>query len=518
MNRKPINFAPTFQIDIQTPHNNSTTQHQTTTATAKEMTTTAQPQQAGQPVEGKDVKVDPAGDVVQVARKRIDEELNAHPSATYVDLKKGDVQGSEYYESVFGGGAALQGFAEKMANLNVTRVQKMQEGGADCLRLFLSTEEEEGSQEEGEERFEMHPEEEEEETGRSGRGRAGGMRGRGGRVGARLRPRPRPEGIKSPESLGSSRSFREVLEMISVQRIAYENWTRKRLVLVGKKQPLERALSRINTHNILSLPVVDEDSPNGAVIGLLDVLDIISSVSENIESSNTQRPRRNMLFTSIADVMNKEGRHPTYLTSTSTSLKDVIHQFANTGIQRVMVVERNITEGVVEQNKPEDTVVGLLTQSDLIRFIAENFMWMKREPVFSKTLRELNIGQREPITVDCSTPAYKVFLEIHKKCREGVAMVDNNGKLVANVSASNIKGMTRRNYQLLFRPIIQYLSRDRKRGWWQLPICTTLDTPLSTVVLQFVASKVHRMYIVDNDDKPVGEVSLTDVMAQLKNI
>jgi len=306
--------------------------------------------------------------------------------------------------------------------------------------------------------------------------------------------------------------------LITVQRIAYENWTRKRLVLVGKKQPLERALSRINTHNILSLPVVDEDSPNGAVIGLLDVLDIIASVAENIESSNSGRPRRNMLFTLISDVMNKEGRQPTYLTSTSTTLRDVIHHFATTGIQRVMVVERPIPEGVIEQTKPEDSVIGLLTQSDLVRFIAENFMWMRREPIFSATLRELGLVQRQPITVDCSTPAYKVFLEIHKKCRAGVAMVDSSGKLVANVSASNIKGMTRRNYQLLFRPIIQYLSRDRKRGWWQLPICTTLDTPLGTVVLQFVASKVHRMYICDDENRPVGEVSLTDVMTQLKNI
>jgi len=308
------------------------------------------------------------------------------------------------------------------------------------------------------------------------------------------------------------------LKNITVQRIVYENWIRKRLVLVGKKQPLERALSRINTHNILSLPVVDEDSPVGAVIGLLDVLDIIAAVSESAEGSPTARPRRNTLFTPIQEIMGK--RHqPTYLISTHTSLYQAVHYFATSGIQRVMIVDRVIDEGtVVEQTKPEEMVVGLLTQSDLVRFVAENFVWMKREPIFQKTLQELNLGKKKPITVDQSVQAYQAFMEIHRHGKEGIAMVDSNGKLIANVSASNIKGMTRRNYQLLFRPLTQYLARDRKRGWWQLPLCTTLDTKLEHVVLQFVAAKVHRMYICDEEGRPTGEVSLSDVMAQLRDI
>jgi len=213
------------------------------------------------------------------------------------------------------------------------------------------------------------------------------------------------------------------------------------------------------------------------------------------------------------------GRQPTYLISTQSTLLDAVHHFAISGIQRVMIVDRPIEQGiVVEQTKPEEMVVGLLTQSDLVRFVAENFMWMKREPIFQKTLAELNLGNRKPVTVEQNVHAYQAFLEIHKNGREGVAMVDANGKLISNVSASNIKGMTRRNYQLLFRPLTQYLARDRKRGWWQLPICTTLDTKLEHVVLQFVAAKIHRMYICDEEGRPTGEVSLTDVMSQLRDL
>jgi len=315
---------------------------------------------------------------------------------------------------------------------------------------------------------------------------------------------------------GEIKSFAQVFKNITIHRIVYENWIRKRLVLVGKNQPLERALSRINTHNIHSLPVVDEDSPVGAVTGLLDVLDMIAAISESAEGSPTARPRRNTLFTPIHEIMKKSFHRPTNLISAHTSLYDAVHYFAAApGVQRVMIVNRVIEEGtVVQQTKPEEMVLGLLTQSDILRFMAENFVWMKKEPIFQKTLKELNLGTRKPITVDQSILAYQAFMEIHKKGCGGIAVVDSNGKLIANLSASNIKGMTRRNYQLLFRPLTQYLARDRKRGWWQLPLCTTLDTNLENVVLQLVAAKVHQMYICDEEGKPTGEVSLADVMTQ----
>jgi CBS domain-containing protein len=309
------------------------------------------------------------------------------------------------------------------------------------------------------------------------------------------------------------RGFGEVLQNITAQRLAYENWTRKKLVLVGANQPVERALSRINTHNILSLPVVDDSNSNGAVVGLLDVLDIIAALSETWET--TGRPqRREILFIPISEVMAKKKR-PTFLVSISTPVHEVIKQFAEFGIKRVMIVDRTLEKNFCQQEKPEEMVVGLLTESDLVRFVAENIMWIKKEKLFQQTLRDLNLGNRLPITVDQNIQAFQAFLEIHKNGGEGAAMVDANGKLIANVSASNIKGMTRRNFQLLWRALMNFLSRDRKRGWWHLPVCTTLDSTLESVILQFVATKVHRMYITDDEGKPVGEISLSDVIYQL---
>jgi CBS domain-containing protein len=381
------------------------------------------------------------------------------------------------------------------------------------------------SESEGEERFEV-PEEEEAEEATPVRPATSGSSGKGQTAGTsdqpvitnRSYPRPLPEPVKSVD-LSQIRNFSDVLKNITVQRIAYESWTRKNLVLVNSNQPIDRALSRINTHNIHSLPVVNANSNSGAVLGVIDILDIISALSESWDNNSTRAQRREKLVTPISDLLSRKAHPPTYLMSVYTSIHEAFREFAQSKLNRVLIVERRLEKTVIQQEKPEEFVLGILTQSDLIRFVAENIMWIKKEKVFQATLRQLNLGQRKPIIVPPTTLAYQAFQEIHRnEGREGVALVDNNGRLIANISASNIKGMTRANIQLLFRPLTDFLGRDRKRGWWQLPICTTLDTTLENIILQFVGTKVHRMYIVDNDGRPTGEVSLFDVIEQLGSL
>jgi len=77
------------------------------------------------------------------------------------------------------------------------------------------------------------------------------------------------------------------------------------------------------------------------------------------------------------------------------------------------------------------------------------------------------------------------------------------------------QGITRRSFQTLLRPIEDFLMCDRHRGSWTNPICVKPSDTLEHVVLQFVATKVHKLYIVDSEKKPLGEITRTDVLQQL---
>jgi len=432
-------------------------------------------------------------------------------------LRTSDCQNQKELEGVFSDDAIMKMLTEKLSGLDIKmfKVKDPADPKQDALEFVSSYE--------GEERFEVPEEEEAEEEPRTTGTENKAAGGNGGkqqqpqqRVNNRGFPRPVLEPLKI-QDISQIQNFNDVLKNITLQRIIFENWTRKNLVLVNSNQPIERALSRINTHNIHSLPVVDANSSNGAVIGVIDILDIISALSESWETNSTRSQRVQTLFTPISELLSSQKPHPpTHLMSIHTTLHDAIKQMATARINRVLIVERPLDKIIIQQAGPEDVVLGLLTQSDIIRFAAENLMWIKREPLFQKTLRQLSLGQRKPIIVQPDVLAYQAFKEIHnKEGREGVALVDNSGKLIANISASNIKGMTRANIQLLYRPLTDFLARDRKRGWWQLPITTTLDTTLESVLLQFVAAKVHRMYILDDEGKPVGEVSISDIVRQL---
>lgn len=418
-----------------------------------------------------------------------------------------------------------QNLAEQ--ELKVTKVKDKDDPDS-CVVLVSWGESEEEEPYEEEERYDAEQEEEAATVAPAprGRGRGRGLRGRTSQgrgtassasgTAGRPRPRPVPQQLRTRLE-GGAGTLRQVFEKIPIQQLAMDNWVRKRLVLVGNGQPLEKALSRLNAHNILSLPVVDEQSK--AVLGLLDVLDVMAVVSEVF--SNRARPadaRWDLVLAPIQTVLDREHKRKTYLISTQASMWDGIKFLAEEELQRMMIVDRPIAEDglpVQEQKANEDMVVGLLTQSDVVRFLAQNVMWMKREPLFQKTLKQLDIGTRQPGQILQTLPAWQGFIEIHKQGREGLAMVDNNGALVANLSASNIKGITRRNFQLILRPLDEFLMRDRRRGWWSLPVCVTENDTLERVVLQFVATKIHRMYVVDEQNKPVGEVSLADIMQQL---
>jgi CBS domain-containing protein len=453
-------------------------------------------------------------------RKRIEEVKPAQ-----FILRSSEIHSQKDLEEVIGNEATMNQLTDKLSNLDI-KIQKIKDTSdpkQEAFKFVLS--------EEGQERFEVPEEEEAEEvtartqattqilqtTEKPGRGRASST-GSGSQRAVNNRGIPLPEPIRNIDS-SQIQNFTDVLKNVSVQRIVYDNWTRKSLVLVNSNQTVDRALSRINTHNIHSIPVVDANSNSGAVIGILDILDIILVLSETWDNNSTRAQRREKLTLPISDLMSRDTHPPTFIMSIHTSLFDAFKQFAQTKISRVMVVERQLENAVVQQDKPEDMVIGLLTESDLIRFASENLMWIQKEKAFQQTLRQLNLGQRKPIIIQPNILAYQAFQEIHKnEGREGVALVDNTGKLVANVSVSNIKGLTRANMQLLFRPLTDFLSRDRKRGWWQLPICATLDTTLEYLLLLFTATKVHRIYIIDDDGKPIGEVSLSDVIQKIASL
>jgi len=170
-----------------------------------------------------------------------------------------------------------------------------------------------------------------------------------------------------------------------------------------------------------------------------------------------------------------------------------------------------------EQQGEEQSILGLFTQSDIVRFLASNPYWLALAPNAQKTLKELDIlknPSEKVVSVDQTVSAHQAFKKISDSNSSGIVVLDSNGRIVANLSAANIRGISRRNFQLLSRPLYEFLQRDRRRGWWTMPICIRETDSLEKCILQFGATKVHQMYVCDDDGKPTNVVTLTDVLRQ----
>jgi len=326
------------------------------------------------------------------------------------------------------------------------------------------------------------------------------------------RPRPLPLDKRSQLLLNKPKTLKETFQAELVEEIAFVNWKRKRLVLIGEDRFLERALSRINSHNIQCLPVVSAQGKG--IIGTIDVLDIIQQLidtfDKNADRTIQQGLRRDFMNRTVGSLLSQHS----YVISSAASLYMAVGYMIKCQQDRFVVVDRKV-EGDVQQlskDNPEMDVDGLFTLHDCVRFLVQNSILMRQEPDFHKSLHELGLGLNQPKIVKHNIIAADAFKQIGRNCCMGLAVVDDNNCLIGNISATDLKGVTRNNCPILNSSVQEFITRDQKRGWWERPITIDLNDSLYHTIHQFVSLGIHRMYVVDDQHHPIGEVSLRDVM------
>jgi predicted transcriptional regulator len=326
------------------------------------------------------------------------------------------------------------------------------------------------------------------------------------------RPRPLPLEKRTALIQNKPKTLKETFQAELVEEIAFLNWKRKRLVLIGEERFLERALSRINSHNIQCLPVVSAQGKG--IIGTIDVLDIIQQLIDtfdrNSDKTIQQGLRRDFMNRQVGSLLSQNS----YVISSAASLYMAVGYMIKCQQDRFVVVDRKV-EGDVQplsKDNPEMDVDGLFTLHDVVRFLVQNSILMRQEPDFHKSLHELGLGQNKPKIVKHTIIAADAFKQIGRNCCMGLAVVDDNDCLIGNISATDLKGVTRNNCPILNSSVQDFITRDQKRGWWERPISIDLNDSLYHTIHQFVSLGIHRMYVVDDQHRPIGEVSLRDVM------
>jgi len=192
----------------------------------------------------------------------------------------------------------------------------------------------------------------------------------------------------------------------------------------------------------------------------------------------------------------------------NTKLGDVVSLFT-VGVHRILVD--------FGQNK-----VGVLSQSDVVRFIHANQAQLSE--LYQMTVADIvipfnknddnNNDGKQLITIPVESTAAQGFRKLWQSFNmniQAAPVVDSSNRIVATLSVSDLRGITKESFKNLLLPVLDFL---RTRGELKPPVvCTPKDT-LAAVVQKIIQHKIHRVWVVKDEQSLdfVNIVALSDII------
>jgi len=287
----------------------------------------------------------------------------------------------------------------------------------------------------------------------------------------------------------------------------------KKVTTVSSTDTVKTVLSRLNFDHIISAPVV---GPNNQIVGFIDVLDLVAfliQIAHRPESSgisyvsgNITTDELDMLYKRAADFnltqldeMIAVKRQPPNLVLDDAPLQSAIDIFKQTGVHRLGVTNA------------KGTIVSILTQSALIAYIADHPQILGDK---AKTEISHMHFDKKVVSIPNTTRTIDAFIELHEKKLSALAVLDQAGTLVGTISASDLKGVEHHHFPRLLLPVeefvVQIRSEMQKRADYLVTVSP--NTLLKDAIHRIHSQKVHRAFIVDEHQKPIGIMSLTDII------
>jgi len=155
----------------------------------------------------------------------------------------------------------------------------------------------------------------------------------------------------------------------------------------------------------------------------------------------------------------------------------------------------------------------IITQTALIKFISEN---CPRNDL-QESIKDAQIPYRKTVisTIDSAT-ASEAFTLLDDHRLSGIAVIDEDGKLIGNTSARDIKlAAIDEGNIAMDMDILSYLAKVRQsvlKTKERYPSCHVHeDASIGHVIDLLARTGYHRVFVVDEDIRPIGVISVTDI-------
>lgn len=276
----------------------------------------------------------------------------------------------------------------------------------------------------------------------------------------------------------------------------------RQLISVEVNTSLRDVLRTLNTNRILSVPVMDG---NKGCVGLIDTLELVKFTAYNYLTSQDASVMDDNLqaapemFTQF-EFEDKTANDVLKLSERSRAVKIVDKDATLHDVAEILGYEdHRVMLG-------RDKNAKLISQSDIVRYLSERKDQLDRN-ILNTPVGQLNIPKKI-VHVSYRCPTIKAYNHLIRQKVSALAVLDENQKLVGNLSASDLRGLTDETLNTLRQPVNQFVHNTGQKTL----VCCSPEEKLDMAINKLVENKVHRLWVTDEQNKPVGILSLTDVI------
>ncbi|KAK9452628.1 hypothetical protein V1511DRAFT_507428 [Dipodascopsis uninucleata] len=339
-----------------------------------------------------------------------------------------------------------------------------------------------------------------------------------------LKPLPPRAAASSPRANGTRNRSSSIADLlatpppitlspvssVSSSAIASEDWTLVKLaqliqndkvVSITGNMAVEAAYEIMIQHNFTSLPVLmnPDDATVAEAFDYADIASLLLLIMGNLNIATRiddfdeyLAKARSGLDVPVSFVMCLTPKDKFITLSESESILKAVEYFGR-GVHRLLIT-----------SSAESDFVGVVSQRRLIKFLWENARrFPSLEPLFAQSLMDLGIGNTEKvISIIGDKPVIEALSIMHEESISSIAVTDQEGNLLGNISVVDVKHLTKStSAHLLHSSCLQFLTviltdRGLEAGKDTYPVFNV--TPLSTLahtVAKLVATDSHRLWI-----------------------
>uniref|UniRef100_A0A7S1HRT8 CBS domain-containing protein n=1 Tax=Eutreptiella gymnastica TaxID=73025 RepID=A0A7S1HRT8_9EUGL len=300
--------------------------------------------------------------------------------------------------------------------------------------------------------------------------------------------------------------------------------------------PVKKGFQKLAQAGLQSCLITDE---RGEYVDMLDVNDLLQVIVEEcerqvgksvvdktwMELAHILKPKSAWFDVPLLQYF-KSHEHPVH----NSSLRKFIG-----GITSDTPLLSIISDGLLSGTGPlphEIPVVihhqpRILSSFDVMVYLARNLDMFGSARTL--TLQQLGLAKKHVIAVSRETPTIEALYQMHRSQVSSLAVTDIDGRLVATLSVSDLRGFVCEDFPFLALQVEKFLNTRRLRrprgsqedgaarspslsSKTDKPFAATPSTSLEEAITRLASVPAMRLYLVDPQWKPVSVVSATDIL------